>query len=116
MYQWIEAVLEELQENDGSEVFEAAAAAGAAVNDSLSDIDALTAAALDISLREEEDMGTGGETCPEIHTGPPIEDRKSVFQGHFAAITSSGQVPVVLAKLKSNPKIGRAFHNMWAYR
>ena len=54
--------------------------------------------------------------CPEIHTGPTIEDRKSVFQGHFAAIHSSDQVHTVLAKLKSNPKISRAFHNMWAYR
>ena len=54
--------------------------------------------------------------CPEIKTGDSIEDRKSVFQGHFAAVTSLEQVKVVLAKLYENRKIANATHNMYAYR
>ena len=91
-----------LQEINGSDVPEAA---------STNSCDEAIVPMTSLSLEAKEDA-----TCPEIHTGPPIEDRKSVFQGHFAAISSPDQVPTVLAKLKSNPKIGRAFHNMWAYR
>ena len=54
--------------------------------------------------------------CPEILTGPILEDRKSVFQGHYAQVTDVGQVQVVLEKLKENRKIAHATHNMLAYR
>ena len=54
--------------------------------------------------------------CPEIHTGPCIEDRKSVFQGHFAKILEVQQVYAALKSLKSVKKIANATHNMWAYR
>jgi len=102
LYQWVEATLEVLQEINGSDVPEAA---------STNSCDEAIVPMTSLSLEAKEDA-----TCPEIHTGPPIEDRKGVFQGHFATIHSSDQVHTVLAKLKSNPKIGRAFHNMWAYR
>ena len=30
--------------------------------------------------------------CPDILTGPTLEDRKSVFQGHVATVVDSKQV------------------------
>jgi len=54
--------------------------------------------------------------CPDILTGPTLEDRKSVFQGHVATVVDSKQVTAVMEKLKENSKIARATHNMLAYR
>ena len=54
--------------------------------------------------------------CPEITTGDCIEDRKSVFQGHFAQVQSLEEVKAVLSKLNENRKIAHATHNMFAYR
>merc|ERR1712013_921449 len=54
--------------------------------------------------------------CPQIVTGPTLEDRKSVFQGHAATVMSLAEVKVVMNKLKSSSKIARATHNMLAYR
>ncbi|TRY77946.1 hypothetical protein TCAL_10903 [Tigriopus californicus] len=54
--------------------------------------------------------------CPEIFTGDPIEDRKSIFQAHFARVQNVEEVQAVLAKLKENRKIANAAHNMFAYR
>jgi len=106
LYQWVEAVLEELQERDGAEIPDVRRDVEEDAN-----VIASTLAQMSVQHYEEE-----VKECPEIHTGPAIEDRKGVFQGHFASITSPDQVKTVLNKLKSNPKIGRAFHNMWAYR
>lgn len=53
---------------------------------------------------------------PEIAHGESVVDRKSVFQGHSAAVFKVEHVPIVLSKLKENKKIENAFHNMWAYR
>ena len=54
--------------------------------------------------------------CPEILTGDCIEDRKSVFQGHFATVHSVDEVKAVISKLNENRKIANATHNMYAYR
>ena len=55
--------------------------------------------------------------CPEVFTGDTIEDRKSVFQGHFASVNEVQQVPLVLEKLRENKKIKNAHHpTMYAYR
>jgi len=54
--------------------------------------------------------------CPQIVTGPTLEDRKSVFQGHAATVMSLAEVKAVMNKLKSSSKIARATHNMLAYR
>lgn len=54
--------------------------------------------------------------CPVIVSGPTIEDRKSVFQGHTAVVSSQDQVTNVIQKLMENGKIARAAHNMYAYR
>jgi len=54
--------------------------------------------------------------CPSIFTGQSFEDRKSVFQGHVAVVTSVDQVQAVLRKLYENKKIAHASHNMYAYR
>ena len=54
--------------------------------------------------------------CPEILTGSCIEDRKSVFQGHFARVNSVDEVKAVMSKLLENRKIANATHNMMAYR
>lgn len=53
---------------------------------------------------------------PEIAHGESVVDRKSVFQGHSAAVFKVEHIPIVLSKLKENKKIENAFHNMWAYR
>ena len=54
--------------------------------------------------------------CPQIVTGPTLEDRKSVFQGHAATVFSLAEVKAVMEELKSSSKIARATHNMLAYR
>ncbi len=54
--------------------------------------------------------------CPEITTGDCIEDRKSVFQGHYAKVERVEEVKSVIAKLYENRKIANATHNMYAYR
>ena len=55
--------------------------------------------------------------CPEIYTGNVIEDRKSVFQGHFARVDDVQNVRLVLDKLLENKKIKHATHpTMYAYR
>jgi putative IMPACT (imprinted ancient) family translation regulator len=53
---------------------------------------------------------------PVITHGESVVDRKSVFQGHSAAIHQVEHVDIFLSKLKENKKIENAFHNMWAYR
>lgn len=53
---------------------------------------------------------------PVITHGESVVDRKSVFQGHSAAINQVEHVDIFLSKLKENKKIENAFHNMWAYR
>lgn len=53
---------------------------------------------------------------PIIAHGESVVDRKSVFQGHCAAVTRVEHVQIFLSKLKENKKIENAFHNMWAYR
>lgn len=53
---------------------------------------------------------------PTIIHGESVVDRKSVFQGHCAAISCVEHVDIFLSKLKENKKIENAFHNMWAYR
>merc|ERR1712004_68829 len=53
---------------------------------------------------------------PQIVTGPTLEDRKSVFQGHAATVMSLAEVKAVMNKLKSSSKIARATHNTLAYR
>lgn len=57
-----------------------------------------------------------GRCCPEIVTGGCLEDRKSVFQGHYAHVKSVEQVKAVLEKLYENRKVANATHNMYAYR
>lgn len=53
---------------------------------------------------------------PEIVSGEPIIDRKSIFQAHVAQVLSEGQVKQVIGKLKENRKVARASHNIMAYR
>ena len=74
----------------------------------------------DISESKKTNRNTTTMTdiiCPEIFTGDTIEDRKSVFQGHFASVNEVQQVPLVLEKLRENKKIKNAHHpTMYAYR
>lgn len=53
---------------------------------------------------------------PLIAHGESVVDRKSVFQGHCAAVHRVEHVDIFLSKLKENKKIENAFHNMYAYR
>lgn len=55
-------------------------------------------------------------SLPEIFHGEKLIDRKSVFQGHLAAVTHRQQVDMVLDKLKEDRKIAAATHNIIAYR
>ncbi|XP_023344929.1 protein IMPACT [Eurytemora carolleeae] len=54
--------------------------------------------------------------CPTIFTGECFEDRRSIFQGHVAVVTSTLEVHAVINKLYENKKIANATHNMYAYR
>lgn len=51
-----------------------------------------------------------------VYHGEVIVDKKSVFQGHAATITSEEQAKKVLIELKRNKKISNATHNIMAYR
>lgn len=59
---------------------------------------------------------TSSIKCPAITTGDCIEDRKSVFQGHFAQVENMDEVQAVISKLYENRKIANATHNMYAFR
>lgn len=52
----------------------------------------------------------------QIEHGEPLVDRKSIFQAHLAAVSSTQDVESVLNQLKLNKKFSMATHNMWAYR
>ncbi|KAI1712644.1 protein IMPACT like protein [Ditylenchus destructor] len=56
------------------------------------------------------------ELTRQIFSGPILEDRKSIFQAHVARICSKEQAMEVLAQLKTNSKVARATHNMYAWR
>ena len=68
------------------------------------------------ALVVEDHADTQHVETPQIVTGPTLEDRKSVFQGHAATVMSLAEVKAVMNKLKSSSKIARATHNMLAYR
>ncbi|XP_023715570.1 protein IMPACT isoform X2 [Cryptotermes secundus] len=53
---------------------------------------------------------------PTVTHGTIITDRKSIFQGHAAIVTSAEEVSQVLEDLYENKKIAHATHNMYAYR
>eukprot|EP00921_Rhytidocystis_pertsovi_P017002 GHVQ01026775.1.p1 GENE.GHVQ01026775.1~~GHVQ01026775.1.p1 ORF type:complete len:235 (+),score=14.41 GHVQ01026775.1:539-1243(+) len=52
----------------------------------------------------------------KIYSGDTIVDRKSVFQGHVASVTTKDEVQDVIATLENVPKISRSTHNMTAFR
>jgi hypothetical protein len=52
----------------------------------------------------------------EIYHGETLIDRKSVFQAHVAPIHSVEEAMELLAILKTDRKIARATHNMFAYQ
>ncbi|KAK9766767.1 hypothetical protein K7432_003906 [Basidiobolus ranarum] len=54
--------------------------------------------------------------CPEIITGEPLIDRKSVFVAHVATVKNVEEVRAVFQKLLQDKKVARATHNMSAYR
>ena len=63
-----------------------------------------------------EDLQNLEPELPEIISGEPIVDRKSIFQGHVAYVETEEEVLKVVQKLKENRKIARATHNIMAYR
>ncbi|ORY07581.1 UPF0029-domain-containing protein [Basidiobolus meristosporus CBS 931.73] len=54
--------------------------------------------------------------CPEIFSGEPLVDRKSVFVAHVATVRSVEEVKAVMQTLLQDKKVARATHNMSAYR
>lgn len=48
--------------------------------------------------------------------GDCVQDRRSVFQGHCARVSSLQEAQKVRQQLLSNKKISSATHNIWAYR
>jgi hypothetical protein len=56
------------------------------------------------------------EGFDDIYHGEPLIDRKSVFQAHLAPVNSVDEAMNILSTLKSDRKISRATHNMYAYR
>ena len=49
-------------------------------------------------------------------SGSPVTERRSVFQAHLAALTSSSALPPLLQAIRTHPRLSRATHNMLAYR
>lgn len=49
-------------------------------------------------------------------SGPTIKDKKSIFQAHVARIENTSELGELLDLLKSKSKIGKASHNIVAYR
>lgn len=74
------------------------------------DVDVSDTVIVDTSVKAED------EACPEIKSGESLIDRKSVFVGHVATVTSVEQVQAVRRKLLQNKKIAKATHNILAYR
>ena len=65
---------------------------------------------------ERKDEGSVSSVeCPVILTGDCIEDRKSVFQGHCAEVSSVDEVKAVIAKLYENRlvQVGGCFGVIW---
>merc|ERR1719270_365785 len=54
------------------------------------------------ALVVEDYADTKQVESPQIVTGPTLEDRKSVFQGHAATVMSLAEVKAVMNKLKSS--------------
>ncbi len=61
--------------------------------------------------------GGGGAAAPPIFSGAFETERRSVFQGHAAAVGSVGQVAAALEHIACLPRVARATHPcMYAYR
>ena len=54
--------------------------------------------------------------CPTIYRGDAIVDRRSEFVGHAARVTSEAEVRAMMTVLLADKRIGKASHNMLAYR
>lgn len=50
-----------------------------------------------------------------VHSNQQVEQR-SRFQGHAASITQISDVPSIVAKIRSNPDVASATHNIYAFR
>ncbi|KAJ1732584.1 hypothetical protein LPJ61_001975 [Coemansia biformis] len=61
-------------------------------------------------------VGNTGGGVPGIHTGIPIEMKKSVFVGHVARVTTADEVACVHDALMQDKRIAQATHNILAYR
>jgi len=106
VFHWVEEIRTYLQERNDENTDSFEAEIDHEQSDALASIEAdLLATAIQNS-----------KLCPDITTGGIIEDRKSVFQGHTATVTTTDDVKAVIAKLYENKKIANATHNMFAYR
>lgn len=76
IFQWIECLREIVNENKEQEI---------AVSHSEDNLESL----------EESEAAMDNKTF-NIITGPPIQDRKSTFQGHFCEVKSQNDVRYVL--------------------
>lgn len=101
LFLWVEKAREFLQSHEGCER-------------SADDVDLLEEQVKAVVVAE--DAGAKQVKSPRIVTGPTLEDRKSVFQGHAATVISLAEVRAVMEELKRSSKIARASHNMLAYR
>ncbi|PWO01059.1 UPF0029-domain-containing protein [Tilletiopsis washingtonensis] len=57
-----------------------------------------------------DDDASSRQPLPKIFSAPALTERKSVFVGHAARITSPDEVPRVLASLLADRKVARATH------
>lgn len=64
----------------------------------------------------DAEKGNSHEDPIEVFTGPPLVDRKSVFQAHLARVNSIADVNKVKETLLQNKKVASATHNISAYR
>lgn len=80
LYQWVEAAREFLEEKGK---LKSEDSVGIVAEDNIN--------IANISLKDDFGEGTSG-SVPHITHGETITDRKSIFQGHVATVTSSDDV------------------------
>ncbi|GFQ83868.1 protein IMPACT [Trichonephila clavata] len=106
LYQWIVKIQDFIQELEDSKLDP----------ESTRNCDSNISVPQEIYTYMQDNLQEGAEELPTVYHGETIVDRKSVFQGHAATVTSVEQAKKVLIELKRNKKIVNATHNIMAYR
>ena len=68
------------------------------------------------TAQQEAAIALTSELINRFVHGEILIDRKSVFQAHLASLTTVDELPLLISALKTDRKIGRATHNIVAWR